>query len=103
MPEKKIEAELCRLVRRRGGMCLKFVSPGLPGVPDRIVITPDGRIIFAEIKADWGRVVKIQQWCIAEMRKRGADVQILKGLDEVKKFVGEVMPDDLSAAPVSAG
>ena len=41
MKESVIEARLVRLVRSRGGLCFKFVSPGNPGVPDRIVITPE--------------------------------------------------------------
>ena len=37
-------------------------------------------------------MTKIQEWQIAEMRKRGADVRTLKGWEAVKKFVQEVMP-----------
>ena len=42
MTEAQIEAKMVRMVRERGGLCYKFVSPNNPGVPDRIVITPDG-------------------------------------------------------------
>ena len=45
MRESSIETHLVRMVRDRGGLCFKFVSPGNPGVPDRIVITPAGRKI----------------------------------------------------------
>jgi hypothetical protein len=34
--EKKVEASRKALVRAQGGMSLKFVSPGLAGVPDQI-------------------------------------------------------------------
>ena len=90
MKESAIEARLVRMVRDRGGLCYKFVSPGNPGVPDRIVITPGGRTIYVELKTEVGRLAAIQKWQQDEMRKRGADVRTLKGLDQVKAFVEEV-------------
>lgn len=89
MKESAIEARLVKLVRARGGLCYKFTSPGNPGVPDRIVITPDGRTIYIELKTEVGRLAKIQQWQHEQLRKRGADVRTLKGLDQVKAFVEE--------------
>ncbi len=90
MREATIEARLVREVRKLGGLCYKFTSPGNPGVPDRIVILPDGRTIFVELKTEIGRLAKIQQWQLEEMRKRGADVRVLKGLDQVMEFLEEV-------------
>lgn len=92
MKESQIEAKLVRMVRDRGGLCYKFVSPGNPGVPDRIVITPDGRSVYVELKTEVGHLAAIQQWQQREMQKRGLDVRVLKGLPEVKAFVEEVMP-----------
>ena len=46
MTEASIEKRLVEGVKKLGGICLKFVSPSTPGVPDRIVITADGRVIF---------------------------------------------------------
>ena len=37
MTEKHVEQALTKAVRNRGGLALKFVSPGLSGVPDRII------------------------------------------------------------------
>ena len=90
--ESVIEARLVRLVRSRGGLCFKFVSPGNPGVPDRIVITPEGRTVYVELKTEVGRLAAIQKWQHEEMRKRGAEVRTLKGLDQVLAFVEEVLP-----------
>lgn len=92
MKESTIEARLVREVKKRGGLCYKFISPNNPGVPDRIVITPDGKTIYVELKTEIGRLAKIQQWQIEEMRKRGVDVRVLKGADAVENFVQEVLP-----------
>lgn len=90
MREATIEARLVREVRKLGGLCYKFTSPGNPGVPDRIVILPGGRTVYVELKTEIGRLAKIQQWQLEEMRKRGADVRVLKGLDQVLEFLEEV-------------
>lgn len=92
MRESSIEARLVKLVRVRGGLCFKFVSPGNPGVPDRIVITPEGRTVYVELKTEAGRLSAIQKWQHEEMRKRGAEVRTLKGLAQVLDFVEEVLP-----------
>lgn len=95
MRESTIEARLVKLVRQRGGLCYKFVSPGNPGVPDRIVITPEGRTVYVELKTPVGRLASLQKWQQAELRKRGADVRTLYGLEAVLAFVEEVLPGEV--------
>ena len=51
MREKEIERKLVTEVKRMGGICPKFVSPGFDGMPDRIVLLPNGRLAFVEVKA----------------------------------------------------
>lgn len=94
MRESQIEARLMQGVKARGGMCMKFISPGLPGVPDRIVLTPNGRIYFVELKTEIGRLANIQKWVIGELQKRGAEVRVVKGPEAVKDFLKEVFPDE---------
>lgn len=48
--EATLERRVCDYVRRLGGRAFKFVSPGCPGVPDRICVLPYGRIVFIEVK-----------------------------------------------------
>ena len=50
MREKQIEAKLVLMVKRAGGIAPKFVSPGFDGMPDRLVLLPDGLIAFVELK-----------------------------------------------------
>ena len=94
MKESQIERRLVEGVKRLGGMCLKFVSPGTLGVPDRIIITAKGRVIFVELKAETGRLTKIQRYVIGEMQKRGADARVVKVIDEVKELLAEIEGGD---------
>ena len=48
--EVDVEGKLRTQVTRLGGLCLKFVSPGYTGVPDRLILLPGGKVIFAETK-----------------------------------------------------
>ena len=94
MKESQIERRRVEGGKRLGGMCLKFVSPGTLGVPDRIIITAKGRVIFVELKAETGRLTKIQRYVIGEMQKRGADARVVKGIDEVKELLAEIEGGD---------
>ena len=42
MREREIERKLVSVVKSRGGICPKFVSPGFDGMPDRVVLLPHG-------------------------------------------------------------
>ncbi len=89
MTESAIEKHLVDGVKKLGGMCLKFTSPTTAGVPDRLIII-DGKVIFVELKTEVGRLSKIQKYVVGEMRKRGADVRVVKGLGEVKALLAEI-------------
>ena len=51
MREKEIEKKLTLEAKKRGGLAVKFVSPGFDGIPDRIVLMPEGKMAFVEVKA----------------------------------------------------
>ena len=58
--EGQIERYLGRRVQALGGKALKFVSPGFSGVPDRMILLPGERVVFAELKAPGKSPRKIQ-------------------------------------------
>lgn len=50
MNEKYLENKIRNYVKSKGGLCLKWNSPGFTGVPDRIALLPGGRVVFIEVK-----------------------------------------------------
>ena len=60
MREKELEKKLTLEVKKRGGLAVKFVSPGFDGMPDRIVLMPRGIIAFVEVKAPGKRPRPLQ-------------------------------------------
>ena len=91
MSEKEIERRMCDMVRKRGGITYKFVSPNAPGVPDRIIITPAGVVWFVELKAEYGRLAGIQKWHKEQLEKQNANVRVIRGWDAAKEFINEVL------------
>ena len=51
MTEKELEQTLVREVKKRGGRAYKFISPGINGMPDRLVLMLGGKAGFVEVKA----------------------------------------------------
>lgn len=60
MRESYIEEILALAVKKRGGLALKFVSPGLSGVPDRLLLFSNGKLAFVEVKAPGGKLRPLQ-------------------------------------------
>ena len=85
--ESAVERKLADGVRRAGGLCWKFVSPGTTGVPDRIVVTRRGEVWFVELKADDGRLSDRQAMILRQLCDRGAPCMVLIGKQEVEKFL----------------
>lgn len=90
MLESDIERWLVSELKKLGCIVDKFVSPGNPGVPDRIIIVPGGRVIFVELKSDTGSLRKIQKYQHKRYTVAGADVRVIKGKAEASAFVREV-------------
>lgn len=93
MREKEVEAALVKAAKKRNGVALKFVSPGLSGVPDRLVLLPDGKIGFIELKAPGKKMRLHQEKRKSQLERLGFLVFCLDSKEEV-----EVMLDAIQAA-----
>lgn len=72
--EKDTEAFLRDEIKALGGRSYKWVSPGCAGVPDRIVILPNGRVFFVETKSERRKSSAQQRKRQAELRALGCNV-----------------------------
>jgi hypothetical protein len=75
--EHEIEDELARVCAQAGHLCLKFVSPGFPGVPDRILLAKNGRTVLVEVKAPGQKPRRTQPAVIKALRAMGHRVEII--------------------------
>ena len=88
--ESRIERWLGRKVESVGGIYYKFVSPGNAGVPDRLLILPDGKVWFVEIKDEKGKLSQQQIRQQNRMRATGATVYTIYGMDGARKLADMV-------------
>ena len=97
--EKEIEKKLTDTVRKQGGLCLKWTCPGWAGVPDRIILLPGGRVVFAELKRPKGGVISSRQkWWANKLSCMGFIHLWIRNEDDVKALeifirLGEVQCD----------
>ena len=90
MLENAIERKLVRAVRKRGGLALKFVSPGTNGVPDRIVLLPRGKLAFVELKAP-GKVMRpLQVRRKEQLEALGFSVYCVDGVEQIGGILDEI-------------
>lgn len=90
MLEKEIEQYLKKRVEAVGGLCIKFTSPSMRGVPDRIVVH-NGSVWFVELKAPREEPRPNQRKVRAEFQKRGITVLVLASKEDVDGFVEGIL------------
>ena len=76
MLEKEVEGKLKKRIEKEvaGALCLKFVSPGYTGVPDRAVFLPGGHIVLVETKKPGKKERRRQEYVQAKLRELGFTV-----------------------------
>lgn len=96
MREKKIEQKLVTAVKKHGGICPKFVSPGFDGMPDRLLLLPHGRFAFVEVKAPNQKPRPLQLSRHRLLRQLGFQIYVLDALEDIDKIIKEVMSNEAS-------
>ncbi len=93
MREKEIEKKLADAVKKSGGICPKFVSPGFNGMPDRIVLLPYGRIGFVEVKATGKNPRPLQMARHGLLRRLGFKVYVLDNMKRIEEILRKIGDD----------
>lgn len=89
MREKVIEQQLVKETKLRGGLCEKWVS-GTVGWPDRIVLLPDGKVGFVEVKAPGEKPRLIQYHRHKQLRQLGYKVYVLDRPEQIGGILDEI-------------
>lgn len=90
MREKTIEQKLVTAVKAKGGIAPKFVSPGFDGMPDRLVLLPDGKCGFVEAKAPGRKPRPLQNARIRLLRNLGFKVYVLDDERKIPHILLEI-------------
>ncbi len=90
MLEKVIEKKLVAEVKKMGGIAAKFVSPGLDGMPDRLVLLPNRKVAFVELKAPGMKPRPLQLRRIKQLQKLGFVCYVVDNADKIGGILDEI-------------
>jgi len=74
--ESEVQAKKMKELQEDGFYVIKLVSTNKNGIPDLIAIKPTGEILFVEVKAAKGRLSKLQEYRIKDLRDKGFNVEV---------------------------
>jgi hypothetical protein len=90
MREKTLERKLVQAVKAAGGIAPKFTSPGFDGMPDRLVLLPDGKCGFAEVKRIDEKPRPLQVSRHGMLRRLGFKVFLLDRPEQINTILEEI-------------
>ncbi len=91
MLESDIEKQLVRHIEQMGGKALKFISPGMAGVPDRCVFL-NGQTYFVELKAPGRKLRPLQEYRKKQLEDLGFKVFVVDSLDGLEEMLDAIRP-----------
>ena len=90
MRERTVEQHLVKGLEKIGIPCIKFIPDLRRGMPDRIILCPDARVIWCELKTQGGKLEPIQMVRHRELRQAGQRVEIVWSTAEADKLIEEI-------------
>jgi len=88
--EKEIEKQLVMGVKKRGGICPKWVCQGFDGMPDRLVFLPGGKFGMVEVKAPGQKPRALQVSRHRLLEKLGFRVYVLDTPEQIGGILDEI-------------
>ncbi|MDW7651721.1 MAG: VRR-NUC domain-containing protein [Bacillota bacterium] len=88
MREKALERKLANAVKAAGGIAPKLICPGFDGMPDRLVLLPEGKIAFVEVKAPGMKPRPLQEARHELLRQLGFKVYVLDDEKQIHEILG---------------
>lgn len=89
--EKLVERKLVELVKINNGMCIKLLCDQLTGLPDRMCLFPNHKIVFVELKTTGQKPKRIQLFIHDKLRALGFRVEVIDSIKGVEQFINNII------------
>lgn len=89
--EKLVERKLVELVKINNGMCIKLLCDQLIGLPDRLCLFPNHKIVFVETKTTGQKPRRIQAYMHKKLRALDFRVEVIDSIKGVEQFIDSII------------
>jgi len=79
MTEQQIQTKRIKELEAEGYYVIKLIKTNKNGIPDLIAIPPGADVLFSEIKTPKGKLSKLQEYRLKELREHGVNTEIYNG------------------------
>jgi Holliday junction resolvase len=79
MLEQQVQAKKIKELEAQGYYVIKLINTNKNGIPDLIAIPPNSDVLFVEVKKLNGKLSKLQEYRLKELRIHGVKVEICRG------------------------
>ena len=79
MTEQQIQSKRIKELESQGYYVVKLLKTNKNGIPDLIAIPPNSNVLFSEIKRPSGKVSKLQEYRLKELKDYGFNTEIYRG------------------------
>ena len=84
--EKVTERNLVSAAKRVNGWCIKIPAIHINGLPDRLLLLPNGVPIFVELKSEGEKPTRLQKSVHRKLRKMGFPVEVIETQAQMKQM-----------------
>jgi len=79
MKEQQIQSKKIKELEAHGYYVIKLINTNKNGIPDLIAIPKGCDVLFVEVKKPNGKLSKLQEYRLKELKEHGINVEIFKG------------------------
>ena len=72
--ERDVEAYLVSKLKEHNLSCLKFIPDNATGMPDRLILLPNERVVWCELKTHGGKLSEMQKYRHQQLAEAGHEV-----------------------------
>ena len=80
MSEQQIQSQRIKQLEAEGYYVIKLIKTNKNGIPDLIAIPRGSEVLFSEIKTKKGKVSKLQEYRMSELKGYGFKTEVYRGV-----------------------